>query len=363
MKKTKNGLVPVLLDGLSPRSRFYAKKLAKRTVTPKVKVKLVEIQGGEHAEGMVEEEWEGAGTSRKRRLDDEAVEERPRTRRRIASDVVSPPTRTNDKGKGKVEMVDKGKSRKRRLAHEGEETLQTPPSKRPQLHTTPRPGPAEPPGLPTPALRQRILSKYTHTRTSSNTAQSRDAYRTPSPTFASTSVLDEETPMIGTGEARGNIAPITEREPRTPSPPAPPRSILRKRNRAITEDVAAEPEDEDEPRTPSPKRARISGPGSNSNSLFSAFSTPISRTPASPSPIRPLRRTTAMPLINPTRFPDPRTPPKRLGRDMHVVQASPTGVPEIRPPEYLNREWREERARMRRREPGMLNYWALEGTL
>ncbi|KZP24247.1 hypothetical protein FIBSPDRAFT_857297 [Athelia psychrophila] len=70
-----------------------------------------------------------------------------------------------------------------------------------------------------------------------------------------------------------------------------------------------------------------------------------------------------MPLINPTRFADARSPRRQLSRDLRAVQASPTGAPEIRPPDHLDSQWRAERARMRSQEPIMLNYWVLEGAL
>ncbi|KZP24244.1 hypothetical protein FIBSPDRAFT_857293 [Athelia psychrophila] len=60
-----------------------------------------------------------------------------------------------------------------------------------------------------------------------------------------------------------------------------------------------------------------------------------------------------MPLINPTRFSDARSPRHQLSRDLRA----------IRPPDYLDPQWRTERARMRSQEPIMLNYWVLEGAL
>ncbi|KAF7973800.1 hypothetical protein HWV62_14164 [Athelia sp. TMB] len=117
---------------------------------------------------------------------------------------------------------------------------------------------------------------------------------------------------------RRRIGPIES--PASPTP-APAQSSSRKR--------ARDDDDDDAPHTPPPKRART-------------LSTPLF-TPASPSP-----RAAAMPRINPTRFARPGVVRAELGRDARRVQMSPTGVPEIQPPEYLDPEWRGERARLRR---------------
>lgn len=145
---------------------------------------------------------------------------------------------------------------------------------------------------------------------------------------------------------------------RQPIPSLAPTVTSRKRVR----------DSDDEPKTPPPKRRRglntdgatQSEPRPGISPSSRRLKTPVHQSSPTAYTSHPLRRHSAMPLINPRAIADPaQLVPRRLERDDDSVHASPAGTPELRKM-HLDSEWRVYRRRLQDRYPPFINNYFLD---